>query len=176
LHKGKQAAPVRERIVRDIGSHHELMVLGNAEYKAEVVNVFDRSFALMRSMELIAIIVALLGIVNTLVVAVIDRTVELGILKAIGGVRQQVRRMFMVEALLIGLAAGVLGLMGGVVFSLYTVKELLRFQMGWNIAWHGSPLTALETILVAQVVAFIGAWLPMRSAAKLNVVEALQYE
>ncbi|MEY4507913.1 MAG: hypothetical protein RLZZ450_35 [Pseudomonadota bacterium] len=172
----RAAGPLRERIVRELGSKHQLVVLGNAEYKSEVLAMFDRSFSLMRSMEVIAIIVALLGIVNTLFVSVIDRTTELGTLKAIGAVSQQVRRMFVTEALMIGLAAAVLGVGGGLIISVYTVKELLRFQMGWSIAWQASPVAVVETVCVALLVALVGAWLPMRSAARLSVVEALQYE
>ena len=170
------AGALRERIVREMGSKHQLVVLGNAEYKSEVLAMFDRSFSLMRSMEIIAIIVALLGIVNTLFVSVIDRTTELGTLKAIGAVSQQVKRMFVTEALMIGASSAVLGVGGGLLISIYTVKELLRFQMGWNIAWQASPMAVLETVCVALLVAVVGAWLPMRNAARLSVVEALQYE
>ncbi|MET0287539.1 MAG: FtsX-like permease family protein [Polyangiales bacterium] len=176
LRPGTAMEPLRARISRELGKRHQLMVLGNADYKAEVLATFDRSFTLMRAMELVALIVALLGIVNTLVVSVIDRTVELGILKAIGAVRQQVRSMFVVEAFLIGLAAAVLGLVAGVGFSLYTVKELLRFQMGWQIEWQLSLRTVLETVAAAQLVALLGAWFPTRSASELDVVDALGYE
>ncbi len=176
LQKGTAMEPLRASIASELAKRHEVMVLGNADYKAEVLSTFDRSFVLMRAMELVALIVALLGIVNTLVVSVIDRTVELGILKAIGAVRQQVRRMFVAEAFLIGLAATLLGLLVGVSFSLYTVKELLRFQMGWQLDWEWSPRTVIETVVAAQLVALLGAWFPTRSASELDVVEALGYE
>jgi ABC-type antimicrobial peptide transport system permease subunit len=48
--------------------------------------------------------------------------------------------------------------------------------MGWSIAWQASPMAVLETVCVALLVAVVGAWLPMRNAARLSVVEALQYE
>jgi putative ABC transport system permease protein len=176
LRPGTPALPLRERIARELGARHQLMVLGNAEYKAEAVGLFDKSFALMRAMELVAIAIALLGIVNTLVVSVIDRTVELGILKAIGAVGRQVRTMFVTEAMLIGVTSALLGVAGGAALSLFTVKEMLRLQMGWQIPWEGSPSVVLETVIVAQLVALVAAWLPARTAAKLDVVQALAYE
>ena len=56
------------------------------------------------------------------------------------------------------------------------VKELIWFQIGQQIEWQFSARTVLETFLVAQLVALLGAWLPTRAAAKLDVVEALSYE
>jgi ABC-type antimicrobial peptide transport system permease subunit len=84
--------------------------------------------------------------------------------------------MFMIEASLLGFAAAVLGVAFGTVMSIYVVRELLRFEIGQQIAWQFSILTVLETVVVAQVVSVLGAWLPTRSASKLDVVEALSYE
>ena len=152
------------------------MVVGNVEYKKELLGLLDRSFALTRATELVAIIVAVLGIVNTLLVTVIDRRTELGSLKAIGAVRRQLARMFLTEASLLGLAASLLGIFFGGLFSLYIIKELLPFQIGWKLNWQFSPGMVLETLLVAQLVALVGALWPMRVASNLDAIEALQYE
>jgi putative ABC transport system permease protein len=176
LSKGTPAPVARERIAREWGGKHDLMVLGNGQFKSEAGNLIDRSFALSRALELVAIIVAVLGIVTTLLVAVTDRRTELGILKAIGAVRSQVARMFIVEASLIGLAASVVGAFLGTLLSMYAVKELLRFEVGWYLTWRFATAAAVETFIISQVAALIGAWWPMRSAAKLDVVDALQYE
>jgi putative ABC transport system permease protein len=130
----------------------------------------------MRATELIAVIVAILGIVNTLLVTVIDRRTELGILKAIGSSAAQVQRMFVTEACLIGFSATLVGIGFGSVFSAYLVKELIRFQIGWHLSWQFSLPTVLESLVLAQLVSVVAAWWPMRSAAKLDVGEALQYE
>lgn len=174
--KGTAVEPVRQAIAADVGTKQRLMVVANGEYKKEVMGFIDRSFSLMRATELVAIIVALLGIVNTLVVSVLDRRMEIGILKAIGAARRQVQQMFMIEASLLGFAASVLGVAFGTVLSMYVVKELLHFEIGQQIAWKFSTLTVLETFFVAQVVAVVGAWAPTRSAATLDVVDALSYE
>jgi len=174
--KGVPMEGVRQRIAENVGRKNRLMVIANGEFKKEIRGVIDRSFSLMRVLELVAIIVALLGIVNTLIVSVIDRRMEIGILKAIGAARGQVQRMFMMEAWLLGLASSVLGIAFGSAISLYVVKELMWFHIGQQLTWQFSLWTVLETFVLAQAVALLAAWLPTRSAAKLDVVEALSYE
>ena len=176
LKKGANGDAIRDRIVADYGKKFGLLVLQNQQYQQELLALIDRSFALTRAMELVAIIVAVLGIVNTLLVTVIDRRMEIGILKAIGAQGNQVRRMFVTEAALIGFCASVIGVGFGVVFSIYIVRELLRFQTGWTMAYQFPWRTIVETFVLAQAVAIVGAWWPARSAARLDVVDALEYE
>jgi putative ABC transport system permease protein len=176
LTKGTSPLAARDRIAREWGSQRGVMAFGNGEYKSEAGKLIDKSFGLSRALELVAIIVAVLGIVTTLLVAVTDRRTELGILKAIGAVRSQVQRMFIVEASLIGLAASIVGALLGTLLSMYAVKELLRFELGWFLTWRFAVAAGVETFVLSQLAAVIGAWWPMRSAAKLDVVEALQYE
>ena len=84
--------------------------------------------------------------------------------------------MFMVEAALLGFAASLLGMVLGGVLSTYFVKVLLRFEIGPRVARRFSTLTVVETCIMAQMVALLARWLPTRSAAQLDVVEALSYE
>jgi putative ABC transport system permease protein len=176
LGKGGSAQIVRDAVKREWSARYRLMVVGNVEYKRDLLGLIDRTFVMTRATEFVAIIVAILGIVNTLLVSVIDRRMELGSLRAIGALRRQVGRMFMTEASLLGLAAALLGIAWGGLFSLYIVKELLPLQIGWQLTWKFSATTMLETLLLAQVVSVAGALWPMRVAANLDPTEALQYE
>jgi putative ABC transport system permease protein len=125
---------------------------------------------------LIAIFVAVLGIVNTLLVNVLDRRTELGALKALGAVRGQLTRMFIMEASLLSLCAAIVGTLTGAIFSLYITEELLPLQLGWRVTWKFSPSIVVETFVVAQLVALVAAVWPMRAATKIEVRDALQYE
>jgi putative ABC transport system permease protein len=176
LEPGASLDNVRERIARRWGGHYGLLVLSNGQYRAEYMKVIEGSFGLMRAMQLVAIIVAVLGIVNTLLVTVIDRRLEIGTLKAFGASREQVRRMFGAEGALIGFAATLMGIAAGALFSAYIVKELLRFQIGWRMNWELSGWSLLQTFVLAQVVAFLAALWPMHSAGNVDAVEALRYE
>jgi ABC-type antimicrobial peptide transport system permease subunit len=64
----------------------------------------------------------------------------------------------------------------GMAFSAYIVKELMRFQVGWHMSWQLSPWAIVEIFIAAQLVTFVSVWLPMRSADKIDAVEALHYE
>jgi putative ABC transport system permease protein len=176
LKKGTPTDGVRARIAHDWGARYGLLALGNRAYKDQLMKLIDRSFALMHATEIVAIVVAVLGIVNTLLVTVIDRRMEIGILKAIGAARTQVQRMLITEGMLIGFAAALLGVAFGTLFSAYIIKELMLFQVGWQMSWQLSGWAVLETFVVAQLVAVVAAWWPMRAAGNLDVVDALQYE
>jgi putative ABC transport system permease protein len=173
---GADSQKIRDEILGTHGKQFGLMALLNADYRREVGALIDRSFALTQAMELVAIIVAVLGIVNTLLVTVIDRKMEIGILKAIGAARSQVRTVFVTEASLIGFAASVAGILVGSAFAIYIVRELLFLQVGWHMDFRFPWRQAVEVLVLAQVVALAGAWWPASRAARLDVVEALEYE
>ncbi len=173
---GADAKALRSDVTRALGSGHSLMVLANSAFKDGVMNIFDRSFLLTHALEAVAILVALLGVANTLALSVIDRTRELGLLRAMGASRMQLNAVFLVEAALVGASASVLGVLGGALSSLYMVKELLRLELGWRIGWHGSPWTTVLVVVVAQLVALLACWLPIRAAARVEVADVLTHE
>jgi putative ABC transport system permease protein len=173
LRDRSQAAAVRDRLAATLSAERQLLVLSNADYKREVVSVFARSFGLMRAMELVALAIALLGIVNTLIVSVIDRTRELGILRALGCDAVSLMRMLVVEALLIGTSAALFGLAVGLPMAAYSVKELLRFQLGWRVPFQVDAEVVVEALLAALLVAALGALYPARRATRAKVVDAL---
>jgi ABC-type antimicrobial peptide transport system permease subunit len=118
----------------------------------------------------LSVIVSLFGIVNTLVLTVFERTRELGMLRAIGMTRQQVRRMIRQESVITALIGGVLGIALGVVLGALLVArvEFIEFSL---------PVGSLLVFAIATiVVGIVAAIFPARRAARLNVLEALQYE
>jgi putative ABC transport system permease protein len=176
LEAGAPAGPVRAQIAAKWGERDGLLALANAEYRHELIALIDRSMALARATELVAVFVAILGIINTLLVGVFDRRRELGVLKAIGAARHQLTHMVLTESLLIAATSALLGVLLGTGLSAYMVVEALRLQVGWNIAFQLSPWVIGEAFVVALAVAWLAAWLPMRWAARLEVIKALQYD
>jgi putative ABC transport system permease protein len=176
LKPGVNGDDVRGRISTDLSSRHGLLVLSNEQYRAGFLEFIDASFALMRGTEIVAIIVAVLGIITTLLVSVMDRRTEIGMLKAIGADAKQIQRMLITEAALIGLASSIIGVCFGAVFSAYIVRELLRFQVGWVMSWRMSGWVIVEAIALGQFVTILAAWWPVRSARRVAPAEALQYE
>jgi len=118
----------------------------------------------------LSIIVSLFGIVNTLVLTVFERTRELGMLRAVGMSRRQVRRMIRQESVVTALLGAVLGIPLGVVLALM-VGEAIRYP-AFTIPWG----TLVSFLVAAVIVGLIAAIFPARRAGRLNVLEALQYE
>jgi putative ABC transport system permease protein len=118
----------------------------------------------------LSVVVSLFGIVNTLVLTVFERTREIGMLRAIGMTRRQIRRMIRHESVITALIGGFLGIILGVVLGALLVAriEFIDFTL---------PVTSLIVFTIATIaVGIIAAVWPARRAARLNVLEALQYE
>ncbi len=118
----------------------------------------------------LSIVVSLFGIVNTLVLTVFERTRELGMLRAIGMTRRQVRRMIRSESVITSLMGGVIGIALGLVLGalLAARVDFIVFALPW--------VQVIIFAVAAIVVGLIAAIFPARRAGKLNVLEALQYE
>src|SRR6185369_16510101 len=124
----------------------------------------------------VAVLVAILGIVNTLTVSITDRRRELGVLRAVGGMRGQIRRTIWMEALSIGTLGLVLGFALGAVNLYYILQIVHRDIAGMRLDYVfpvSTVLALVPTILVAALVAAI--W-PAESAVRGSLVEALEYE
>ena len=118
----------------------------------------------------LSVIVSLFGIINTLVLTVFERTRELGMLRAIGMTRRQVRRMIRYESVITALIGGALGIALGIVLAALLVARIdfIAFSL---------PVTQIVIFaILAIVVGILAAIFPARRAARLNVLEALQYE
>jgi ABC-type antimicrobial peptide transport system permease subunit len=118
----------------------------------------------------LSVVVSLFGIVNTLVLTVFERTREIGMLRAIGVTRRQIRRMVRAESVITALIGGVLGIVLGVVLGglLVARVDFIEFTL---------PIGRLLVFAIAAIiVGIVAAIFPARRAARLNVLEALHYE
>ena len=175
LKPGASPAAVQQRIQDRFAGQRRLLVLSNQEVRQNILRLTDQWFAMSYSQTAVAIAVAVLGIVNTLVVSIMDRRRELGVLQAVGGLRRQVRHTVWMEALAIGAIGLVLGLALGAVNLLYALENVFRIA-GLRLDYRfpvGLSLLLIPLILGAAWVAALG---PARAAVRARLVEALEYE
>ena len=120
----------------------------------------------------LSVIVSLFGMVNTLVLAVFERTRELGMLRAIGMTRRQTRRMIRHESVITALIGAAVGLPLGLLMAALVTRAL----EDQGVAFRVPILPLLAFAIVAVIAGIVAAILPARRAAQLNVLRALQYE
>jgi putative ABC transport system permease protein len=136
-----------------------------AEWLSQVLSIIYVLLAL-------SVIVSLFGIVNTLALAVFERTREIGMLRAVGMSRRQARRMIRHEAMMTSLLGAALGLPVGIALAALATQGLSSYGLSLSV-----PVPTLATFVVlALVVGVIAAVLPARRAGKLDVLSALSYE
>jgi putative ABC transport system permease protein len=120
----------------------------------------------------LSVVVSIFGMVNTLILSVFERTRELGMLRAVGMTRRQVRRMVRHESVITALIGAALGLPLGIFLAVLVTRALSEFEVQTSV-----PVKQLVVFaVVAMVAGILAAILPARRAAKLNVLRALQYE
>ncbi len=167
---------VRRAITEKLGDKYNLFVLSNAELRDEARKLLASAFSITYAMEAVAVLLALLGIINTLLAAVLDRTREIGLLRAIGAGRAHVLKLFTGEALLIGLTGSLLGTLTGGVIG-YLLTDIVGVQgTGWRFPFSYPWATAVQMVAFSTVCATVAGLYPARRAASLDVVEALAYE
>jgi len=145
-------------------------VLDQTGYKEEQAKPINQMLALVYALLALAIVIALLGIGNTLALSIFERTRELGLLRAVGMTRPQLRSSIRWESVIIALQGTVLGLGIGMFFGWALVKAL-RDE---GIDQFTIPFTSLAVVVVLAALAGVAAAiLPSRRAAKLDVLKAI---
>ena len=150
-----------------------MKVEDQAQFRQSQASQVNALLGLITALLLLAILIALFGIVNTLALSIFERTREIGLLRAIGMGRRQVRAMIRWEAVIIAVFGAVLGLVVGVFFG-WAMVEALKDQGVSSLAIPGGQL--IVYVLLAGLAGVVAAIWPARRAAKLNVLEAITTE
>jgi putative ABC transport system permease protein len=176
LEPGLAPQEARSRIVDRLGKQHRLFVLLNADVRDYIDRLVNQWFGLTYVQLLVAVLVAILGIVNALTVSIADRRRELGVLRAVGGLRAQIRGTIWLEAVAIGTIGLVLGVATGAVFLYYELQVIQHDLTGFPLDYQFPAAITLLLIPVILGAAFASAVLPAETAVRSSLVEALEYE
>jgi putative ABC transport system permease protein len=148
----------------------QIDVRNQADYKKLIRNQVNQLLYMIYALLALAIIVAVLGVVNTLALSVVERTREIGLMRAIGTSRRQMRRMIRLESVVIALFGAVVGLGLGLGWG-STAQRVLASQ---GLGILQIPWTTIVVVFVASaVVGLLAALLPAFRAARMNVLNAI---
>ncbi|WP_171064097.1 ABC transporter permease [Actinomadura soli] len=171
--EGVTAAASRAAVERAVRDFPVVQVKDQAEYKQDQARQVDQILALFYVLLVLAVVIAFIGIVNTLALSVLERIRELGLLRAVGMTRGQLRAMVRWEAVIIAVFGAVLGLAVGVVFG-WTLVRALHEQ---GITEFAVPMGTLFGFLVAAALAgVLAAVFPGRRAARIDILRAITTE
>jgi putative ABC transport system permease protein len=156
--------------------HHDFPnvdIFTRAQYRDDQERAIDRFLAVTVALLLLAEIIAVLGIVNTLALSVYERTREIGLLRAVGMSRVQVRQMIRLESVIVALLGGVVGIGIGLFWG-WAFTYALKSQGVTQFRIPGVQLAIF--LVVAALAGVVAAWFPARRAAGLDVLDAIAVE
>jgi putative ABC transport system permease protein len=176
LEPGVTVAQIRDRVAAQVGDRYKYFVFTNEDLRSYILKMTDQWFGLTYIQIAVAVLVSILGIVNTLTVSITDRRRELGVLQAVGGLRMQIRGTIWLEAVTIGAIGLVLGWAFGAVALYYALETSARDLSGMRLEYTYPFRMALVLIPVILGSSFLSALGPAETAVRGSLVEALEYE
>ncbi|MEU1196204.1 ABC transporter permease [Streptomyces sp. NPDC005813] len=164
---------LRTNLEKALDPYPQVQVRDQADYKKLIHDQIAVLLYLVYALLGLAIVIAVLGVVNTLALSVVERTREIGLLRAIGLARRQLRRMIRLESVVIAVFGAVLGLALGIVWGV-CIQQVLALQgmKALAIPWA----TIIAVVVGSAVVGIVAALLPALRASRMNVLAAIAHE
>jgi putative ABC transport system permease protein len=170
---GTSVSAVKKQVDTILADSPEVSVQTRSEYVGQATQIFNFLLGVVQVLLFVALLIAVLGIVNTLILSVLERTRELGLLRAIGLRRSQAMRMITVESVVISLFGALLGIGVGVGLGAAVVRAL----KDQGFTQYAFPWVLMAVYVVAAaIVGVVAAVIPAIRAARLNVLNAIAYE
>jgi putative ABC transport system permease protein len=174
LRPGADGAAAAAAIKKAALDYPQFSVLEGKAYFKEMSGLFAMVFPMLYLLFAFMALPALISTINTLAISVIERTREIGMLRAVGTTRTQVQRIVLAESLLLAALGISFGLVSGLYLGFLLVRTLagIGFPCFYIFPWQG----VIAAVLVGLAVGVLAAIIPARNAARLQIVEALRYE
>ncbi|WP_238626278.1 FtsX-like permease family protein [Aggregatilinea lenta] len=176
LEPGASTDMVIESVRADVPGVEGLQIQSNRALRANVLKIFDRTFAITIALRLLAIIVAFIGILSALMALQLEHTRQYGIMRANGMTPRQLRAFTFIQTGLMGSAAGILAAPTGLALALILIKVINVRSFGWTITLNLSPQEFIQAFAVALVAALAGGIYPALRLSRLSAVRALRSE
>lgn len=165
-----------EDTVRAALGGENVVVQSNRALRDAALVIFDRTFAITQALRVISVAVAFIGILSALMALQLERTRELGTLRATGMTLRQLWRLTLLESGLMGATAGLLSIPVGIILAAILIYVINLRSFGWTIFFTAVPEVYLQAIFVSIAASLLAAIYPMLRLSGLQVVEALREE
>jgi putative ABC transport system permease protein len=167
---------VRKEISEKFAGRVSLVIVTNKELRDQILNIFDQTFQITYILEAIAILVAFLGILHSSFISVLFREKDLGILKALGALPVQIRRMILTETGLMGVFSFFWGGIAGTLLSLILILVINKQSFGWTIPFHWSGGIYIKTLGIIILGSILSGWIPASLAVRKSAREMIREE
>jgi putative ABC transport system permease protein len=176
VRSGADVKAVRARLADSVGSGRDLYFASNQDVRREAMKIFDSTFAITYALEVIAIIIAGLGVISTLITLIYERQREIALLSIVGATRRQIRRMVVVEAVLLGAVSQFIGVLVGVALAVILIFVVNVQSFGWTIQFHIPWWFLAHSTLIILVVTSLCGLYPATRAANIEAVRVVREE
>ena len=171
---GADAAAVESHIRATLAPYPQFRLINGEEYVAENLELFNAAFAGIYALVGFLAVPSLIAMLNTLAIGVIERTREIGMLRAVGATRGQVRRIILSEAIILAGLGTAFGILAGLYLG-YMGVEAMR-AAGYPMEYVFPTTGVLVAVVAGILFGALAAIIPARQASRLEIVRALRYE
>lgn len=176
LPPGMDADLISRQLEEETSSLQRLNIRPNRQLRAEVMQVFERTFAITAALRILALLVAFVGVLGSLLLLQLERQRETGILRALGLTGRQLWGIVMLETGLMGLAAGLLAIPTGYTLALILVYIINLRSFGWTLQMSIQPSVFAQAVGLALLAALLAGVYPAWRISRMPAAEAVRYE
>lgn len=176
LQRGVDADRFISDLKERLSGSYSLEIMNNEELRRKVLGIFDRTFAITYAIELIALIVSLIGVINTLLALVLERKREISIIRYLGGTWRQIQQLLLLAAGIVGLSGIIWGALLGALMSVIFIDVINAISFGWEIQF-GIPVLYLSLVICVLFLTTLAAsLLPAKVARQIDPKRFVSFE
>jgi putative ABC transport system permease protein len=173
---GQDVGLLRNRVNEVVSGTPSVTVVTNEEFRNEVEARVSDLLKVLGSLQVFACAIAVLGVVNFLLAALLDRRREIAVLRSVGLTSRQVQHAVMLEGALVGVVGASLGVVAGVPAAYFMVKHSMPVAMGWSLDFRFPVALAFTTMLAITAAAALASYFPARRITRGTILAGLQME